>query len=643
MRNLTIAQRFLFLTIFVSVAVFTVFLTGFMGNRAITETNTQAIAISNARNDEAYADMMHDGTRAVVLRAMYDSLQGGSEEKEVREELADFQHQFRENLDNITKAKIPNSVKDAVNKIRPDVESYLKSAGVVVDLAYTDVKAAKKELPNFTKKFEILETGMAALNSEINGAVNTSMKTSEAMKNKSQGIEVLAVLFASVTSALVLMFTGKSIRSNMAVLSGRLNRLADRCIQSLEDTVGAMKSGDLTMRIVADTTPIPNPSNDEIGAAVKTFNRMLATTQSAIGSLNETLDIWSGLILDVRSNATEVSSVGQNLSKSSTCSAQTATEMANEIEQVSMAGEQTAMTATTVASGSDRLATSASQATAALAKLQIAIDSIKTSSAKQTEANARAKQVVETGSNAMAETIASMERIEEQVQLSSTVVNDLGAKQARIGTIVQTINGIADQTNLLALNAAIEAARAGEHGRGFAVVAEEVRKLAEQSSAATMEIENLIKEVRTGVEHAVEAMGASAAEVSQGTASSGAAKAALEDIMASIEAVETVALESLDKVGDMAKNAETVSEVVQSVEDVTRDAAAAAEELSASSQQVSAAANNVSHAARGQVSEMQELDRLAGSLAESALQLLSQVEKFKCAGDSNVTELRHAA
>ena len=144
----------------------------------------------------------------------------------------------------------------------------------------------------------------------------------------------------------------------------------------------------------------------------------------------------------------------------------------------------------------------------------------------------------------------------------SSQLTNISEKANNISRIIITITKVADQTNLLSLNAAIEAEKAGKYGMGFAVVAREIRRLADQTAVATLDIEKMVKEMQAAVSTGVTEMNKFTEEVNDSVEDVESVSWQLTEIIEQVQAITPRFLVVNQSMESQSEGAQQISEVM---------------------------------------------------------------------------------
>ena len=352
-------------------------------------------------------------------------------------------------------------------------------------------------------------------------------------------------------------------------------------LNKIKDLSGRLSSYDFS-------TPIAITRKDEFGQAAIALN----TAQENVSSLVKT----------IMENSQDISASSEELSA-------TVQELASKAITIDQAVD-------TIASGMQEASSTTEEISASIEEVDSSIN-VLSSKAMEGSNNAndskeRATEVKNNSQNAILET----RKIYAEKQNNMKKAIEDGKVVANIKVMADTIGSIAEQTNLLALNAAIEAARAGEQGKGFAVVAEEVRKLAEESAQAVINIQDTIYKVQ------------------------GAFKRSIDTGSDILEFINTRVNEQFNDYGETGNKYYNDSDFVSNM---SEEIAAMSEEITATVGQVSEAIQNMALSSQKSSEEaeiikesmdettkaIEQVAQTAQSQAELAQKLNEIVQKFK--------------
>ena len=506
------------------------------------------------------------------------------------------------------------------------------------------------------------------------GAVKTSISIAKEYDNAKRLI--LIVILATILACFAFSF----------ILWMMIRRMVIVPVKSLEDAATKLSEGDMSFRVEVR-------SSDEIGRFTGAIRDSLLSMSGILQRIKEGSKRVTRVAVDVEREAkkvvegtmveteaisnisssieelnaviSEIADGTDGLAASAEETAASMEEMVTSIAQItgstqdmSVAVESTSASIEELSATIKEVASNASERATAAEDTQSAILQISTS-VKEVEQRAKdsamlsdkvKKDAVTFGMISVEKTIQGMRDIKSSVEKTANYIKILGGRSEEIGKILNVIDEITDQTTMLALNAAILAAQAGEHGKGFSVVADEIKDLADRTSASTQEIAVLIQSVQQEVGDAVTAMGEGLTSVETGFKVTNEAADALRKIIESSKrssemaaAIEHSTTEQakatnlvssamervLSMVGQIAKatteqnrGIQLIMKATEKIRDVSTHVKTATNEQSLNSKQISQAVELVSD-------KSQQISRAINEQKIGSSQIWNAIEKIK--------------
>ena len=419
----------------------------------------------------------------------------------------------------------------------------------VLTLASEDKKAEAAEYMEHNNIIAIQEA-QAELNSLIESGNKKGENLVSGLREK-QAMAVFTVIILGGISVAVSVVFGVYITHGIT-----------QPVTELEQAARAMAKGEFsTVRVAYD-------SRDELGSLAGDIRSMVKTLTDVIQNETYILNEMAEGNFSVHSERDEYyigefEQLLRSMKKINRGLSELLLQISQSADNVAASSEQVSSGSQNLAQGTTEQAASVEELTGMMSEIS---DQAYRNSRDAQEASEKAQMVKE---NATESSRSMQEMVKAMAEISG--------KSDEIRKIVKTIEDFSFQTNILALNAAVEAARAGDRGKGFSVVANEVRSLANQSSAASKStaalIQSSLQAVENGRKIANETDNALAEVVS-----------GIDNVSELLFHITDASSKQFDANRQVTENINLISEVVQTNSATAEEGAAASEELASQAQ-----------------------------------------------------------